>query len=54
VGQSDRPDRAIPTLLRYDTDDFFNGKGYTGPIEDHPAAEQTAELRTGDLDAARS
>ncbi len=32
---SDLPDRAVPTLLRYDTDDFFNGRGYTGPIEDH-------------------
>ena len=45
---SDRPDRAIPTLLRYDTEDFFNGQGYTGPIEehpdeDHPAAEPIAE-----------
>jgi trehalose utilization protein len=32
--KSDRP-RALPTLLRYDTDDFFNGHGYTGPIEPH-------------------
>ena len=31
---SDRPERAVPTLLRYETDDFFNGHGYTGPIED--------------------
>jgi trehalose utilization protein len=40
---SDRPDRAIPVLLRYDTDDFFNGHGYTGPIEDHAADEPAAE-----------
>jgi trehalose utilization protein len=30
---SDRPERAVPTLLRYETGDFFNGHGYTGPIE---------------------
>jgi hypothetical protein len=29
----ERPERTIPTLLRYNTDDFFNGHGYTGPIE---------------------
>ena len=27
--KSDRP-RALPTLLRYETDDFFTGHGYTG------------------------
>ena len=32
--RSDRPERTIPTLLRYDTEDFFNGQGYTGPIEE--------------------
>jgi trehalose utilization protein len=30
---SDRPERAYPTLLRYDTEDFFTGKSYSGPIE---------------------
>jgi hypothetical protein len=30
--KSDRP-RALPTLLRYETNDFFTGHGYTGPIE---------------------
>ena len=30
--KSDRP-RTLPTLLHYETDDFFNGHGYTGPIE---------------------
>jgi len=30
---SDRPDRAYPTLLRYDTGEFFHGKSYSGPIE---------------------
>ena len=34
---SELPQRAVPTLLRYNTDDFFNGHGYTGPIEDHSA-----------------
>ena len=36
--RSDRPERAMPTLLRYETDDFFNGHGYTGAIEDEEAA----------------
>ena len=35
--RSDRPERAVPTLLRYETDDFFNGHGYTGAIEDEEA-----------------
>ncbi len=30
--RSQRPERAVPTLLRYDIEDFFNGHGYTGPI----------------------
>jgi hypothetical protein len=25
----------LPTLLRYETEDFFHGYGYTGPIESH-------------------
>ena len=33
--RSERAERAIPTLLRYDTGDFFNGRSYSGPIEDH-------------------
>ena len=33
--RSELPQRSIPTLLRYNTDDFFNGHDYTGPIEDH-------------------
>ena len=33
--KSVRPGRALPTLLRYDTEDFFNGHGYAGPIESH-------------------
>jgi trehalose utilization protein len=28
-----RPERGTPTLLRYDTDDFYNGQDYRGPIE---------------------
>jgi trehalose utilization protein len=31
---TDRPERASPTLLRYDADDFFTGYGYTRPIEE--------------------
>jgi trehalose utilization protein len=41
--KSDRSGRELPTLLRYDTDDFFNGHGYTGPIE-APDDEQTDAL----------
>jgi hypothetical protein len=33
--KSVRPERALPTLLRYETEDFFHGHGYTGPIESH-------------------
>ena len=33
---TDRPERAVPTLLRYETDDFFNGHGYTGPSRSPP------------------
>ena len=36
---TDRADREIPVLLRYETDDFFNGRGYTGPIESHDKDE---------------
>ena len=32
--QADLPERRIPTLLRYQTEDFFNGHGYGGPIKD--------------------
>ena len=32
---TDRPKREVPVLLRYETDDFFNGHGYAGPIESH-------------------
>jgi hypothetical protein len=31
--RSVRPERSMPTLLRYDTDDFYNGRHYQGPIE---------------------
>jgi trehalose utilization protein len=31
--RTDLPGRAHPELLRYDTDDFFHGTSYTGPIE---------------------
>jgi trehalose utilization protein len=36
--RSDRPERATPTLLRYDTGEFFTGHDYTGAIEDDEAA----------------
>jgi trehalose utilization protein len=34
---TDRPERAYPTLLRYETEDFYNGHGYTGAMENQPA-----------------
>jgi trehalose utilization protein len=39
---SDFP-RAMPTLLRYDIEDFFNGKGYGGAIK---AAQEEADAET--------
>lgn len=31
--QTLRPERAVPTLLRYETEDFYNGGGYRGAME---------------------
>jgi trehalose utilization protein len=32
--RTDRPgERSYPTLLRYETEDFFNGQGYAGPLK---------------------
>jgi trehalose utilization protein len=31
--RADRPERSNPTLLRYETGEFFTGHGYTGPLE---------------------
>lgn len=28
-----RPERTTPTLLRYNTEDFYSGHGYQGPVE---------------------
>jgi trehalose utilization protein len=37
--KTDLPQRSLPTLLRYETGDFFNGHGYAGPIGDGDADE---------------
>lgn len=29
-----RPERTTPTLLRYDTEEFYTGHGYQGPLDD--------------------
>ena len=29
--RSDRPERVLPELLRYDTGEFFHGRSYGGP-----------------------
>ncbi len=31
--RTERPERAVPVLLRYETEDFFNGQGYGGAIK---------------------
>jgi trehalose utilization protein len=31
--RTDRPERAHPELLRYETGEFFTGSSYAGPIE---------------------
>ncbi len=31
--RTDRPERTPPTVLRYDSGDFFTGHGYTGPLD---------------------
>ena len=35
----ERPEREIPVLLRYETDDFFTGHGYEGPIKEEAVAQ---------------
>ena len=30
--QTLRPERAVPVLLRYETEDFYNGRGYEGAL----------------------
>jgi trehalose utilization protein len=39
--RNDRP-RAVPRLLRYETNDFFTGYDYTGPIATHDEAQPNA------------
>ena len=36
---SDRPSRQLPTLLRYETGDFFNGRGYEGALHNRDDEE---------------
>ncbi|WP_154792352.1 ThuA domain-containing protein [Occultella kanbiaonis] len=44
-----RPERSLPTLLRYETEDFYNGHGYGGALsaEATVAAEQRATAPAG-------
>ncbi|NAZ75835.1 trehalose utilization protein ThuA [Kineococcus sp. T13] len=37
-----RPERTDPVLLRYDTEDFYNGHGYGGALSDEARAAQGA------------
>jgi hypothetical protein len=30
--KTDRPERTSPVLLRYETEDFYNGQGYKGAM----------------------
>jgi hypothetical protein len=36
---SDRETRAVPTLLRYESGDFFNGRGYQGAMHNREDGE---------------
>jgi trehalose utilization protein len=42
---SDRPERALPTLLRYETEDFYHGHGYTGPMDNKADDDENTEAR---------
>jgi trehalose utilization protein len=33
--RTDLPTREVPTLLRYETEDFYHGQGYRGPLENN-------------------
>ena len=37
-----RPERTDPVLLRYDTEDFYNGQGYQGALSDEATAAAEA------------
>jgi trehalose utilization protein len=39
---SDRAERAVPVLLRYDREDFFNGHGYAGAMQNRDEASAEA------------
>ncbi|WP_243074315.1 ThuA domain-containing protein [Microbacterium sp. SS28] len=41
--RTDRPERAAPTLLRYETGEFFAGKGYADAAPEIAAARAAAE-----------
>ncbi|MBZ2198935.1 ThuA domain-containing protein [Occultella gossypii] len=41
-----RPERSLPTLLRYETEDFYNGHGYGGALSAEATA--AAEQRTAE------
>lgn len=42
-----RPERALPVLLRYETEDFYRGHGYGGALSDEAAAAD-AERRAAE------
>ena len=46
-----RPERAVPTLLRYETEDFYRGHGYEGPLSDEAAAAAAGQGSTPAGDA---
>lgn len=37
--RTERAERAVPVLLRYDTEDFYNGTGYAGAMHNHDVPE---------------
>ena len=44
----------MPVLLRYETDDFFNGHGYTGPIEESATRRPAMPRRLSRCGSSRS
>ncbi len=38
-----RPERTTPTLLRYETEDFYRGRSYQGPLNDDASSETGQE-----------
>nr|WP_323132643.1 ThuA domain-containing protein [Kineococcus indalonis] len=47
-----RPERTAPVLLRYDTEDFYNGHGYQGALKPEAAEAQAGGAQEAELQGA--